>query len=271
ISSMGNPVLDGARAKIERAIHHLQQLDIAVNKLWASESERISTYPPSYKMEGQHLIIFRARSAPVDPSLPLIVGDCIHNVRSALDHLVFQLAILNHSTVESASKTSFPVCLTHAEFKNATRNKIAPFISGVALAEIEKLQPYSTGDGKQDILWALSQLDIIDKHRLLIVTKSKVRPTRFTITNPSGEEATCYLPPHDWKPSEAGTELIRFDFSKSVLPPGKVKMKVETAMTVQIEETELSCDGMIVQAALNDCIQHAVNIIDVFGKLFFSE
>lgn len=268
---MRNSALDGARAKIERTNHHLQQIDIAIGQLWASESENVSASLPCHRMEGQQLIVFRPHSAPVDPSLSLAVGDCIHNARSALDHLVFQLAILNSAPVESATKTSFPVCLTPHEFKNATRRKLAPFVGALALAEIEKLQPYSTGDKEQDILWVLSQLDIIDKHRLLIVTKSKVRPTGFTITTPNGQQASAYLPPHEWKPSDAGTELIRFDLTGSSLPPGKLNVQIITAMTIQIEKTGLICDGMIIQATLTDCIQHTVNIIDSFGRMFFSE
>lgn len=266
---MRNPLLEGARAKIERALDHFQKIEAAIDQLWASEGE--SAPVPSHKMEGQHLVVFRARSAPLHPSLPLLVGDCIHNARSALDHLAFQLAMLNHASPEAASRISFPVYLTRREFQNATRNKIAPFISAEALAEIEKLQPYSNGDGKQEVLWVLSQLDIIDKHRLLIVTKSKVRPTSFTVIVPSGE-STCYLPTGEWKPSDAGTELLRFDLSKSWSSfPGKMKIRVNTAMTVQIEDSGLVCDGMLIQAALNDCIQYAIKSIDAFGKLFFSE
>jgi hypothetical protein len=268
---MKNQALDSPRAKIQRANHHLEQIDIAIGELWAAESQKVPTDLPCYKMEGQYLIVFRTHSAPVAPSFSLTVGDFIHNTRSALDHLVYQLAILNSASIDAASRTSFPACLTTEEFKNASRRKIAPFISATALAEIEKLQPYSTGDGESDILWVLSQLDIIDKHRLLIVTQSKVRPTGFTITSPDGREATAYLPPGEWKPSEAGTELIRFDLSQAYLPPGEMHVKINTAMTVQIENSGLICDGMIIQAALKDCIQHAVNIIDSFGKMFFSE
>jgi hypothetical protein len=266
-----NPALDSPRAKIKRANHHLEQIDIAIGQLWAAESQNIPAPAPCHKMEGNHLIVFRAHSAPLDPSLSLTVGDFIHNTRSALDYLVFQLAILNNASVEAASRVSFPACLTRGEFRNAVRHKIAPFIGSAALAEIEKLQPYSTGDEERDILWVLSQLDIIDKHRLLIVTKSKVRPTGFTITTATGAQATAYLPPGQWKPSEAGTELIRFDLSSVSFPPGQMHVEIQTAMTVQIEKSGLICDGMIIQMALCDCIKHAVNIIDSFGKLFFSE
>jgi hypothetical protein len=94
--------------------------------------------------------------------------------------------LLNNAPKESASKTSFPICLTSGEFKNATERKVAPFISPTAFAEIEGLQPYKTGNKESDLLWILSQLDIIDKHRLLIVAEAQTRPTAFKITTPDG-------------------------------------------------------------------------------------
>lgn len=268
---MKNPALDGARAKIDRAVHHLREIDDAIGKLWAAETKNVSTAPPRHKMEGNHLVVFRQHSAPVDPSFSLSVGDFIHNTRSSLDHLVYQLALLNNAPAKAAAKSSFPIHLTHGKFQNATAEKVAPFINPTALADIEKLQPYSTGKREEDILWILSQLDIIDKHRLLIVTKSKVRPVQFKITLPDGRVASDSLPDGEWKPSETGTEFIRFDLSGISTTPGDMKVEIGAAMTVQIEKSGLSCDGRIIQLVLQDCINYAVAIVNAFGKKFFSE
>jgi hypothetical protein len=96
---MKNPSLDGARAKIERAIHHFKQLDAAIEQLFINERNGSAAAPPAYeyKPDRQELIVSRPHSTPLDPLLPLLVGDCIHNARSALDHLVFQLAVLNNA------------------------------------------------------------------------------------------------------------------------------------------------------------------------------
>jgi len=270
LNVVDKPDLKGVRAKINRAKHHFEQIDTAVRHLFINADT--TTAAPYYNMDRQELVLAWEKTTPVDPTLPLLAGDCIHNARSALDHLVFQLAVLNHAPREAAKKTSFPVYLTPAEFKNAVRGKIAPFISGNALAEIEKLQPYAAANaGADDIIWVLSQLDIIDKHRLLIVTASKFRPTAFTVTAPSGHEFSTEIPSGPWKPSERGTEVLRFDLSKAVTQPGKVNVKVNAARTVQIEKTGLICDGMILQAVLHDSILFVENIVGSFGRLFFSE
>lgn len=263
--------LDGVRSKIDRAKNHFQNLHATISTLFAPENDT-TTAGHKYEADRQELIVTLQKAIPLDPTLPLIVGDCIHNARSALDYLVFQLAILNKAPIISATKTSFPVYLTPKEFKNAVRNKVAPFISASALAEIEKLQPYATGNAREsDILWVLSQLDIIDKHRLLIVAVSKFRPTAFCVTVPTGEQFAHEIASDSWKASEDGAEIIRFYLSQPIKQPGKVNVEVKTATTLQIENTGLVCDGMQVEAVLSDCIQHVVNIIDGFGRLFFNE
>lgn len=269
---MSNRALDGARAKIERSIHHLQDINAAVRKLFVHERDNAGPPAHKYDSDRQELIVFKPTTTPVDPTLSLMVGDCIHNARSGLDHLAFQLCVLNHAPQESISKISFPVFLTAKEFNNAVRRKVAPFISSAALAVIEKTQPYSAGGaGDQDIIWALSQLDIIDKHRLLIVTKTKLRVAEFTVTLPTGEVFSEKIESGPWKSSEAGAELIRFDLSRAIARPGKMHVDVATAMTVQIENTGLVCDGMELGPVLADCINYVSTTIDAFGAKFFGE
>lgn len=265
---MSHP-LDGAWSKLDRARHHFDTLHSRIACLFAPE-EHDATGSHEYNPERQELIVKLPKATPVDPTFPLIVGDCIHNTRSALDHLVFQLAILNRASGAAAEKTAFPICLTPEKFRDATKGKVAPFISGTALTEIEKLQPYATGNaGADDVIWALHQLDIIDKHRLLLVTVSKFRPTSFSITVPSREHFTREMTPGHWKTSVDGAEIMRFDLSKAIKQPGKVNVQVQTASTVLIEDTGQVCDGLPVEAVLSDCIQHAIHIIGTFQEMFF--
>jgi hypothetical protein len=72
-----------------------------------------------------------------------------------------------------------------------------------------------------------------------------------------------------WKPAEAGTELMRFQLTALSIPPGQVKVKIGTAMTVQIEKSGLSCDGMIIQMVLQNCINYVADINNAFGGFSF--
>jgi hypothetical protein len=266
---MKNTALDGAYSKIDRAVDHFNKIDIAIGEMFLAEKDT-GTAGHEFKANSQELVVSLAEQAPLDPTLPLMVGDCVHNARSVLDHLVYQLALLNKSPKEAAAKTSFPICLTPKEFKNATKGKIAPFVSKTAFTEIERLQPYKTGDNEKDVLWILSQLDIIDKHRLLIVAETQARPTAFKITTPDGRALFAHDTPNSpWKPSKVGAEVIRFSFSGSVPSPTEMKVEVRTAKTVQIQQTGLVCDGMILLEVLRDCVNYTGMTLNHFGQLFF--
>jgi hypothetical protein len=133
------------------------------------------------------------------------------------------------------------------------------------------LQPYSANNGgKEDVLWCLSELDNIDKHRLLIVTAMKFRPVSFTVTVPSGEQFAHEISSGEWKELVSSAEIMRFDLSKAIKQPGKVNVKIRTANVIQIENTGTVCDGMAIEVVLSDCIQHCINIVGKFSEQFFT-
>jgi hypothetical protein len=114
-------------------------------------------------------------------------------------------------------------------------------------------------------------LDIIDKHRLLVVASHKFAPTAFTLTVPTGERFENVLPNPDWKTLEDGAEVIRFDLSSAIKKPGKVNVELHTVSMVQLADTGLFCDGVGVHDALMQCTQIVVAIVTDFGKMFFGE
>jgi hypothetical protein len=164
------------------------------------------------------------------------------------------------------------VFLTDGEFKKKTKNLIAPFIRSEVFTAIEDLQPYKTSDPPEtSLLWQLSQLDIIDKHRLLVVVSQKFKVTGFEATLPNGQTISGPISHYDWKASKEGAEIFTIDFSQAFAGPGKVNMKVETATTIQFANTGLCCDVGIAEATIAACGELVKKIIDGFGKRFFGE
>jgi hypothetical protein len=269
---MKSPKLASVRDKIARAEHHLRDIDMALKVVLSPET---NVQPPTafeFDRDRKHLIINLTKCQPVDPTLPLIIGDCIHNLRSALDHLVYRLALENGASQVSAKKTFFPIYLKKAEFDRRVENLVKPFISAAAFAEIEKSQPYSAYDiPEESDIWILSQLDIIDKHRLLIIAGQKFAPTSFIVNIPNGEQVHEVIPDPKWKPMEDGVEIIRFDLSKMPNPPNKMNVHIQMVATVQFVDTGLACDGTLVQDALRQCLGIVSAIVRDFGIVFFSE
>lgn len=168
---MSKPSLEGVDAKIRRAKAHIAEfkklVDGAVNG---------SGYHFAFDADpegGYH--VYRVYDVPkIDPDWSLVAGDCIHNLRSALDHLAWQLVRLDGKN-DPTCDTQFPLRQFPCNKKGVyVPPEIWPKITRADIRElVKKVQPYMRIDGQfQDArttyLWALARADIVDKHRLLL-------------------------------------------------------------------------------------------------------
>jgi hypothetical protein len=112
--------------------------------------------------DGGRTHLYRPTYVPdIDPAWPLIAGDCLHNARSALDHLAVQLVIVSGGT--PTRKTAFPIQHPADAF-------IAPGITNGIQSVVNSVQPGRSGDDpKRNWLAILKDLDNLDKHRQLVV------------------------------------------------------------------------------------------------------
>ncbi|MFZ0058895.1 MAG: hypothetical protein WAL35_02460 [Acidimicrobiales bacterium] len=208
------PSLDGVMVKVERARFHYETLYNEVETLF----ER-GAYVFVGEIHGdgrEH--IYRVKDAPSpDPRWSAIVGDCVHNLRSALDHLACQLVRANGGI--PTDKTYFPIRRSRC-LRNPSTGQLEPAplyiaggISTEAMEMIEAIQPYHGGnEGKR--LLNINSLDVIDKHREIIVVAQAVR-----------EGVTSYLVGH---PDAPPRNTIRF-FGKPLVHDEKVaKVTYET-------------------------------------------
>ena len=267
---MEAPELASVRAKIGRAKDHLRDIDSALTTLIGTDPTANHSVSIEYESDGKEMVVKLAECKPIDPTLPLVIGDCLHNLRSALDHLVYRLALKLGTSTEAADKTFFPIYLTKATFDDRVKKLLKPFISDAALTEIEKCQPYSAYDVPEEAdVWILNKLDIFDKHRLLVVAAQKCAPVEFTITVvATGEQCHEIISEPKWKTVIDGAEIIRFRLAN---PPGKVRVQIKLVTSIQLAETGLAADGVPVQDALGQCIAIVSSIVSDFGKTFFGE
>lgn len=105
---------------------------------------------------------------PVD-KWRLILGDAVHNVRSALDHLVWAHADTEGLTEGQQSLLSFPILRKRGEWKKkATMLGEAAKLPPGMVERIAAVQPFQRpqGEVETDALVLLQYLDNMDKHRL---------------------------------------------------------------------------------------------------------
>jgi hypothetical protein len=101
----------------------------------------------------------------------LIVGDILHNIRSALDNLAFALVeVARIPRVSDPERGLFPIWPSHKEFKDIRERDIGG-MAPEAQAIIESLQPYRREDSLHfSRLYLLNELANVDRHRRLVLS-----------------------------------------------------------------------------------------------------
>ena len=152
--------LEGVYAKITRAQAILRDLEADIAVVCELERRQIV-------FEHQHQVGVWAHDPPEVPvDYSIRIGEIAHNLRSALDHLVWQLVLTNGGCPGKSNQ--FPICRDEKEFrKNADRK-----LEGVASIHrgcFEEFQPYRGNGGIGAHLSMLNIICNIDKHRRLNV------------------------------------------------------------------------------------------------------
>jgi hypothetical protein len=155
--------------KLDRAKEHYGQLTREIQ-------EFLATVP--YKTElkrdpvTRRVVTYLSSVAETPPHLALVAGDVVQNLVSALDHLAYQLVLLgSDDKPRYPKKVYFPISADLAEY-DEKKTRYLGEARPAAVAAIDELRPYKGGN---DTLWALHNLNIIDKHRLLITVGSNCR------------------------------------------------------------------------------------------------
>ena len=110
------------------------------------------------------------RIKPAPLRLSILIGDCLFNLRSALDHLALALArtYTPGLTEKQTEDSQFPIFADPANYAEKRTKAIG--CGPAAQDDIEKLQPYHTGNNPGCIRsWDIHNLNNIDKHRSLTV------------------------------------------------------------------------------------------------------
>lgn len=157
---MSDASFAGPRQKVERAIEHISDLGTRIERFFQSRPYEITVQDNAASGQREWIV---TRAAPLPTDISIVAGDAIHNLRSALDHLIWQLVVANGGEPDQI-RTEFPVWRSESHFKSS-RPGNAKGISKEALDVLYELKPYKGGN---DNLWQLHKLDIVDKHRLLL-------------------------------------------------------------------------------------------------------
>jgi hypothetical protein len=179
--------LEGFVLKMNRAEHHLETIRSDVEGF--NQSEFYETVA-EFDYKGRLVARLKNVKQP-PPELSVLIGDCVYNLRSALDQLAYGMAAAyTRPLPEAFARTvSFPIFKTGPLYRGKVRGRgggATPKLRGMSRgtrAAIQRLQPYH---GRKNpslyLLWMLEELSNIDKHRLVHLTSAAVFGTSFQVS-----------------------------------------------------------------------------------------
>jgi hypothetical protein len=157
--------LASVQAKIKRAQKHIQELDVALKAFFDT-----NPYVVGAKRDPQTRkpIYYLVSVKEVDTDIAAIAGNVLQDLRSALDHLAYQLVQVGTGRPGPFTHVYFPI------FDSATRYEAGKLAQTKGMRQdaidtIDAVKPYKGGN---DTLWRLHRLTIVDKHRLLVTVGS---------------------------------------------------------------------------------------------------
>ncbi|MFZ0913519.1 MAG: hypothetical protein WBQ76_10090 [Candidatus Korobacteraceae bacterium] len=158
--------LTGVNAKVSRAKEHTQSVKDEV-AAWMNTRPCSLTPKANADFTRWALIISVPKTADL-VRWTLIVGDTINNLRSALDHLIYAIAVHESGSnpPPDEKRLAFPICDTPGEFKDAAKRikSLTPDVRAV----VESVQPYNrTHPMLPALLAILRDFNNTDKHKLL--------------------------------------------------------------------------------------------------------
>ncbi|MEX2598510.1 MAG: hypothetical protein WD533_02530, partial [Dehalococcoidia bacterium] len=163
-----------AWAKVERAREHRDLLNSEIIAAFREPEQRPWVGTKYEEETGDH-VVYVTRMPDLSGLVrraSLLFGDSIHNLRSALDHTVYELALLNSDgEIENPRRLAFPITDSEKLWKSEAYRlrELTPDDAAV----VQWYQPYEAllragqPPGARTLLGMLRDLDDWDKHRLL--------------------------------------------------------------------------------------------------------
>jgi len=160
--------MTSAQRKLKRGIEHVETL---CGETAAFEDDEAYLFEPERELRSPQEAVYRCfaverKAAP--GHWPLLAGEAIQNLRSALDHLIFEKSGGNR-------RTQFPIFTDPCEFQ-VLGGRMMKRVPKAVRASIETVQPYKfmPEDAAHHPLALLNSLSNLDKHRMLATIVSSV-------------------------------------------------------------------------------------------------
>jgi hypothetical protein len=156
-------LLRPSNLKIDRAEHYINNLSQQIAAYLEKRPFRLMTKGDADAEREFHFI---KQQIPIPVEFALTIGDAVHNLRGALDILVF--GMIGARTAEP-EMVQFPFARDQSTLDDVMISRETLLAGEKVVTEIKRLEPYSGGN---KWLIGVHEFNIADKHKLVIPVAS---------------------------------------------------------------------------------------------------
>jgi hypothetical protein len=240
--------------KLARAEKHLNDFNAAVNQYIAANSYSVRKEVEGHGKRQRVVHRLHIEQPPTEMMLPLMLGDFLFNVRSALDHVV----VASVRPRKHRKHAAFPIMVEdiferdarghylqrHTDARRAW-NTMTQGLSDEARTIVQNAQPFNVTEpdplglgAKNQIFAILGILQNADKHRELVVVGSYVRLQHTFVVFADGRIREIEtLPPPAGQDRHVLENRAEADVAGLGIDPAAVNVKVEGTVEVLVGRT----------------------------------
>ncbi|GAD89841.1 hypothetical protein VHA01S_028_00400 [Vibrio halioticoli NBRC 102217] len=154
--------MDSAYLKVKRAEKHLAELSQMFRR-----NKPFGYYLETNYKTGERAT-FAKRNEDVANEAAIVIGDVLHNLRAAIDHAYWSCTEKHAKSDRERKNIQFPITSTETALRDSILPGLPSRVSQDFANALASLKPYR--DGGNLFLCAIHDLDVMDKHKLLVPT-----------------------------------------------------------------------------------------------------
>jgi hypothetical protein len=215
---------------------------------------------------------------PMSMEISFMAGDVVHNLRSALDHLAWQLAVAIDNRTPTFPLVDDPdggtwkrVLFPLRSKEYASESWLPERLAGASdeiKTFIKEIQPYAAADNPRDAtVWKLQELSNADKHRVPLVAVPSLHRTGMLSIKTLHSRVRCRIV--DLAPVplmlEGETRLVRVEYD--TIPLSKPDVRLEHRVCIAFHDSLGIGPGMPVVDTLSMIESMVVYILTRAGRI----
>lgn len=259
--------------KFKRAQQHMREIDRCLRQYSRRHPYRLVAMPQ--KSTNPTLRRYVLEMDSPHPMIQIALGDFIHNLRSALDHMVVACSEGKHR-----KSSSFQILYEDIFERDGNGNFVHPdksrregFRSALAglknrpqpLAMIMAAQPFQSPDPHGHIFGILSRLENADKHRQMIVVAAGLRGATITVTSRGVTQITHSIPRHQY--FYANQQVLEFSVGNPSLADSDIEAVARGTANVNVQVSGVPGNASEAEFAIRTVMLKALRDVRLFLRV----